>query len=101
MSFAAWSCSKKILLVVTTIFLGSCAVNYNYPVEPRGNQCKPMVLPELPPVPEVPYISPADAKSRDKSDDILVAKIKELREYGKRVKYSVEEAHREHLKSCQ
>lgn len=101
MSLTAWPCSKKILLVITTICLGSCAVNYNYPSEPKGNHCKPMVLPELPPIPEVPYISPSDAKSRDKSDDILVAKIKELREHSKRVKQAVEEAHREHLKSCQ
>lgn len=101
MKLPIWSSSKKTLLLVATIFLGSCAVNYNYPIGNKTISCKPMVLPEFPSIPDVPYLTESEANSRSRTDVILVAKIKELREYSKRVQKNVEDAHRKHLESCQ
>lgn len=57
-------------------------------------------IPELAPVPDVPDIPPAIAKDRSKTEDILVAKIKELRDYGKYANEVVEQMRQERRTSC-
>lgn len=62
--------------------------------------CEPFVLPSIKPIPDIPIIPDSLMNSKDKTDTILVNKIKELREYSKQLKTDILEANEKHLQSC-
>lgn len=62
--------------------------------------CEPFVLPSIKPIPDIPIIPDNLINQKDKTDTILVNKIKELREYSKQLKADVLQANEKHLQSC-
>lgn len=102
---------KHGLLIAVAIVLLSCVYVVNGtppsvdttmpPLQFRTTlACQPMAPLEFPPIPAVPVLSESEAADRDKSDTILVEKIRELRDYAKKVEDLVEEQRVRQLKTC-
>lgn len=99
--------SKIILVSILLSILVGC-VNIlmppNAPIyantHPTYKQCQPFVLPVFKPLPEVPNIPTSILNDKDKTDTILVNKIKELRSYAKSMREELETANKRHLESC-
>lgn len=84
---------KLILSTAVTLGLVACVMitmpgHPNQPLS-TGN-CQALSIPSLEPVPDVPVITDAIARDRGKTEDILVAKIKELRDYGKQAQNTLD-----------
>ena len=97
---------KIFLLFISALGLVAC-VMITMPVptaatqaEVIGSGCAALSIPSLKPVPDVPVISPEIAKDRGRTEDILVAKIKELRNYGKVAHQTLEDLRDAQRKNC-
>lgn len=66
----------------------------------RVKICQPFVMPELKPIPGIPVLPDSILASKDKTDTILVNKIKELRDYSKTLKQDIMQAHEKHQQTC-
>lgn len=95
---------KLSILLMSLLMLTSCIyITTNIsdkPVTRVGMYCNKYIPPNLGDIPEVPSIPHDLANNKEITDTILVDKIKELREYSKRIKQLSAEAYAEHIASC-
>lgn len=84
---------KLLMSTAVTMTLVAC-VMITIPGQPAfaptSTSCQALSIPTLEPVPDVPVITDVIAKDREKTEDVLVAKIKELRDYGKRAQKTLD-----------
>jgi len=97
--------AATMLVVLTATAIVGCVVTYNYPAVPRTSQietggCDIFIPPPIGDLPPVPTVSRAVAKDREKSDNILVGSIKELREYSRERESLWERAYTRYKNSC-
>lgn len=94
-----------VLPLVLLLTIPGCVYIINkepgvYPTEApsRTTLCGGEYIP--PPIPAVPVLSPDDLRDRNKSDTILVDKIKELRQYAKDLQEGYKEHRRLVMEEC-
>lgn len=62
--------------------------------------CRPIIIPDIPPIPPVVTLTDSQLKNKSLSDDALVGNIKDLREWGRLAEERYRKAIQEQLDSC-
>ncbi len=96
---------RLFTMVLFCLLLASCIyitnnIDKNEQATTTVVRCDQFVPPELGHLPDVPEIPDSIINNKDKTDTILVNKIKELREYSKSVKHKYHDAYIKHLSTC-